>query len=537
MPVIGGVHVGAVTEDVAVVLGNLATSGALTIADVDQGQSNFTAQASTAGSNGYGTFTLAADGSWTYTADDSQTAIQQLGAGQSITDSFTAVSSDGTASQLVTVTINGTNDVPVIGGVATGSVTEDVGVVAGNIATSGALTIADPDQGQSNFTAQPTAAGSNGYGTFTLAANGNWTYTADDNQAAIQQLGAGQSITDSFTAVSIDGTASQIVTVTIHGTNDVPVIGGVSTGAVTEDVAVVAGNLTTSGALTIADVDQGQSNFTTQAGTAGSNGYGSFTLAADGSWTYTADNSQTAIQQLGAGQSITDSFTAVSSDGTASQLVTVTIHGTNDVPVIGGVSTGAVTEDVGVVAGNLTTSGALTIADADQGQSNFTAQAGTAGSNGYGTFTLDAAGAWTYSASDSQAAIQQLGAGQTITDSFTAVSSDGTNSQLVTVTIHGTNDVPVIGGVSSGDVTEDVVSQQMSARRRNLTTSGASPSPTPTRGSPRSRRKPERRAATAMAPSRWMRRVTGPIAPTTPRRRSSSSATASRHSPLHRGVL
>src|SRR5205814_8610963 len=55
----------------------------------------------------------------------------------------------------------------------------------------------------------------------------------------------------------------------------------------------------------------------------------------------------------------------------------------------------------------------------------------------------------------SQAAIQQLGAGQSITDSFTAVSSDGTNSQIVTVTIHGTNDVPVIGGVSTGAVAEE----------------------------------------------------------------------------------
>src|SRR2546430_14924505 len=79
------------------------------------------------------------------------------------------------------------------------------------------------------------------------------------------------------------------------------------------------------------------------------------------------------------GQSITDSFTAVSSDGTASQLVTVTIHGTNDVPVLGGVATGAVTEDVGVAAGNLTTGGALTIADVDQGQSSFAVQPGTAG--------------------------------------------------------------------------------------------------------------------------------------------------------------
>src|SRR6185312_7259699 len=301
-----------------------------------------------------------------------------------------------------------------------------------------------------NFTAQASTAGSNALGTFTLDAAGNWTYTADNTQTAIQQLGATQSITDSFTAVSSDGTASQVVTVTIHGTNDVPVIAGASTAAVTEDngaAGIVATNLTTGGALTIADVDAGQSNFTAQASTAGSNALGTFTLDAAGNWTYTADNTQTAIQQLGATQSITDSFTAVSSDGTASQVVTVTIHGTNDVPVIAGASTAAVTEDngaAGIVATNLTTGGALTIADVDAGQSNFTAQPSTAGSNALRTFTLDAAGNWTYTADNTQTAIQQLGATQSITDSFTAVSSDGTASQVVTVTIHGTNDVPVI---------------------------------------------------------------------------------------------
>src|SRR5256886_12162128 len=67
---------------------------------------------------------------------------------------------------------------------------------------------------------------------------------------------SGQSITDSFTAVSSDGTASQLVTVTIHGTNDTPVLGGVATGTVTEDVAVdLPDNLTTGGAFTTADVD------------------------------------------------------------------------------------------------------------------------------------------------------------------------------------------------------------------------------------------------------------------------------------------
>jgi len=460
VPVIGGVASGAVTEDASTP--NLSTSDALTIADVDAGQSSFTAQAGTAGSNGYGSFALAANGNWTYTANNGQAAIQQLAAGQSLSDSFTAVSSDGTASQLVTVTITGTNDVPVIGGVASGAASEDASTP--NLSTGGALTIADVDQGQSNFAPQASIAGSNGYGNFTLAVDGTWTYAADNSQAAIQQLGAGESLSDGFTAVSSDGTASQLVTVTITGTNDVPVIDGVASGAVSEDASTP--NLSTGGALTIADVDQGQSNFAPQASIAGSNGHGNFTLAADGSWTYTADNSQSAIQQLGAGQSINDSFTAVSSDGTASQVVTVTITGTNDVPVIGGVASGAVQEDVAVSGGSLAASGALTIADVDAGQSNFTPRASTAGGNGYGSFTLAADGTWTYTANNGQAAIQQLGAGQSISDSFTAVSSDGTANQLVTVTITGTNDVPVIGGVASGAVTED-------ASTPNLSTSGA----------------------------------------------------------------
>ena len=52
--------------------------------------------------------------------------------------------------------------------------------------------------------------------------------------------------------------------------------------------------------------------FCDASGTLGSNDYGIFTLAADDTGTYTADNTQAAIQQLSAGQSLTDSFTAVS---------------------------------------------------------------------------------------------------------------------------------------------------------------------------------------------------------------------------------
>jgi VCBS repeat-containing protein len=446
--VIGGVSTGSVTEDETVGEGQLFTDGQLTIADPDAGQATFVAQASIAGT--YGTFTLDANGNWTYTADNSQEAIQQLGSEGTLTDSFTAVSADGTASQVVTVIINGTNDGAEIGGVSTGSVTEDVTIGEGQLYTNGQLTIADPDAGQSAFVAQASVAGT--YGTFTLDAAGNWTYTANNSQEAIQQLGSEGTLTDSFTAVSADGTDSQIVTVTINGTNDGAEIGGVSTSSVTEDVTIGEGQLYTNGQLTIADPDSGQAAFVAQASIAGT--YGTFTLDAAGNWTYTADNSHEAIQTLGAEGTLTDSFTAVSADGTASQVVTVTIHGTNDGAEIGGVSTGSVTEDVTIGEGQLYTNGQLTIADPDSSQSAFVAQASVAGT--YGTFTLDAAGNWTYTADNSQEAIQALGAEGTLTDSFTAVSADGTASQVVTVTINGTNDGAEIGGVSTGSVTEDV---------------------------------------------------------------------------------
>src|SRR2546429_3547889 len=67
----------------------------------------------------------------------------------------------------------------------------------------------------------------------------------------------------------------------------------------------------------------------------------------------------------------------------------------------------------------------------------------SAGSNGYGSFTLDAAGNWTYTAADGQTAIQQLGARQSITDSFTAVSSEEPKSPRLNSTHPGTTYAPI----------------------------------------------------------------------------------------------
>src|SRR5258706_345272 len=83
------------------------------------------------------------------------------------------------------------------------------------------------------------------------------------------------------------------------------------------------------------------------------------------------------------------------------------------------------------------TAGTLTLSDVDS-PATFVAQAATLGT--YGTFAIDAAGAWTYTASSAHNA---FAAGSTYTDTFAVASADGTLTS-VTLNILGTNDAAVL---------------------------------------------------------------------------------------------
>src|SRR5690606_15484577 len=236
---------------------SLSVSGALTITDADAGEAVFQAVSGAASTNGYGTFDVDASGNWTYTLDNTNAAVQGLGAGDMLAGSFTVTTADGTT-QLVTVTINGTNDAPVIGGVTSGEI--------GRASCRGGAevpAVAEAVEGEAVFQAVSGAASTNGYGTFDVDASGNWTYTLDNTNAAVQGLGGEETPDVSFTVPTADGT-TQLVTVTINGTNDAPVIGGVTSGAVSEDTS-----LSVSGALTITDADAGEAVFQAVSGEVG----------------------------------------------------------------------------------------------------------------------------------------------------------------------------------------------------------------------------------------------------------------------------
>ena len=249
----------------------------------------------------------------------------------------------------------------------------------------------------------------NGYGTYTLTAAGVWAYTLDNSNAAVQALNVGDTLTDTFTATTIDGTA-QLVTITINGTNDLAVITGPVAAAVIEAGGIAngtSGTPTATGDLNSTDVDNPNDTWTAVGSpTASANGYGSYTLTAAGVWIYTLDNSNAAVQALNVGDTLTDSFTVTTVDGTA-QLVTVTIHGADDAAVITGATTGSVVEAGGVgsgIPGVPTTTGNLDTTDVDNPPDDWTPVATpTPGHNGFGTYTLTAAGVWTYTLDNSNA--------------------------------------------------------------------------------------------------------------------------------------
>jgi VCBS repeat-containing protein len=150
--------------------------------------------------------------------------LQALHAGETWTDTFTytiRMAEGALSTATATVTIAGANDPAVFSGDDSGSVFED-----GLLVTGGTLVVTDVDHDESGFLAPGDLSGD--HGTFTFAAaTGLWNYTLDNLDAAVQALNTGDTLTETLTVMSIDGTSHDIV-VTINGEDDValPPTGG-----------------------------------------------------------------------------------------------------------------------------------------------------------------------------------------------------------------------------------------------------------------------------------------------------------------------
>jgi VCBS repeat-containing protein len=400
--------VAAATEDGAVVTGSMRTNDS----DVDTTDVlTYTLNAPVAG------LTLNANG--TYSFDPSNAAYQQLAAGQTQVVTANITVNDGNGGVVpttLTITVTGTNDVPVaVADVA--AATEDGAVVTGSMRTN------DSDVDTTDvltYTLNAPVAG--------LTLNANGTYSFDPSNAAYQQLAAGQTQVVTANITVNDGNGGVVpttLTITVTGTNDVPVAVA-DVAAATEDGAVVTGSMRTNDS----DVDTTDVlTYTLNAPVAG------LTLNANG--TYSFDPSNAAYQQLAAGQTQVVTANITVNDGNGGVVpttLTITVTGTNDVPVAVA-DVAAATEDGAVVTGSMRTN------DSDVDTTDvltYTLNAPVAG------LTLNADG--TYSFAPSNAAYQQLAAGQTQVVTANITVNDGNGGVVpttLTITVTGTNDVPV----------------------------------------------------------------------------------------------
>ncbi|NOI26859.1 VCBS domain-containing protein, partial [Vibrio mediterranei] len=382
--------------------------------------------------------------------------VQELGEGETRVERFTVTSIDGSKTETIEVTIQGTNDAPIIAGDDIGRVTEDFDVQAGNLLKDdGQLTISDVDAGEAKFQTSVTPVGSV-IGSLTMTATGAWSYEVDNTNSAVQSLGKGETLTETFQVLSEDGTPHNIV-VTIHGVNDIPTITSGDSVTAQEDVMVDGdGNIVATNTLVISDVDAGEEVFNAGIATPVGSTLGSLSINADGEWTYKVNNSLSQIQALDVNTSLTESFIVTSADGTQHQI-DVTVNGAEDPTIISSYEPGSVTEDT---AGILMDSGDLSIADLDAGEALFsttvTKLVNSDGQSPLGTLTIDANGNWHYSVDNSLTGVQELGDGITREEVFQVTSIDGSVTQNIVVTITGVDGAPAIVEGNAGSVTEDV---------------------------------------------------------------------------------
>jgi VCBS repeat-containing protein len=424
--VIGGDDSGAVTEDAATP--TLTDTGTLTITDEDAGEASFQTTGITASSGALGSLSITSAGVWTY--DIANADVQYLKAGEIKTETFTVLATDGT-SHTVTVKITGINDAAVIGGADSGSVTEDV-----SLSTGGNLTITDPETAEAVFVAQSSTVGS--YGSFSIATSGGWSYSLNNDLAAVQALDAGDSLSESFSVSSGDGT-SHTVSISILGTDGAVVFGsgtGVDSGSVTEDTVLSA-----SGTLTTTNLDKGSLDLQPQSGTAGS--YGSFSISAGGGWSYSLDNSLAAVQALGVGESLSDSFTVNAVDGSP-HVVSISILGVNDAPE-------AEAEVVAATEGGDIVSGRVSATDVEGDSLSYTL-VGAAPTgltfNSDGSYSFDPTGEVYNSLPEGET--QDLVVSYQVNDG-----NGGQTTATLTITVTGSNDAPQVASLPGQSTREN----------------------------------------------------------------------------------
>ena len=370
-----------------------------------------------------GSASLDFQGDITYSAIGS---FDYLGPGQTATESFTYIVSDGHAGSdegYVDVTITGANDAPI-------ARPDQITLSQDQARTfSPLLNDEDVDQGDSLRIVEVTGQPGN-QGLVDISSDAlSLTYTADDR---FDNLPAGQTGFESFSYTVEDdhgARAQSEVNVTIVGNNDKPSVVDDSI-SLTEDQA-----LKFDPAVNDTDVDQGQTVRPSSV-TQSSGNSGVAVVDQDGSVTFSAIGN---FDHLGQGDSATEVFYYTGVDGyggSDTATVSVTIQGVNDAPIA---------QRDQVIVGedsNLIFNPSGNDVELDQGDNLRTVDVFNPTGNA-GTAYLSSDGQAVY---ETNGAFESLPVGGQATETFYYEVSDDQNSVdqgQVDITIKGVNDAPV----------------------------------------------------------------------------------------------
>ena len=440
---------------------------------------------STTSSGAYGSFSLNSNtGAWSYALNNSHASVQALATGASLQESFTVLVADGnggSASQNVTITIQGRNDAPVINsGAQSGSVSED-----GTLSASGQVSASDIDLG--DVLTYSTTSSQSSYGNLSVnSATGAWAYTLNNGSngvaSSVQSLGAGEMVSDEFTITVADpngGSASQLVTIQIAGRNDAPAITATPDQVATEDGVVIQGQLQAT------DVDTSDRVYFLAIG----DPIAGLTIHSDGRWRFDPGNA--AYQVLSRGEiieipvsfAIHDRPFSSAAQASASSSFTIRLVGSNDPVVLTSSDTsGNVSTTTGLINESLTSAaGAILFSDVD-GFDGHSAQVSSQPAQPLGTFTLGSSASpfgaiagqveWSYQVD--AAKLAALAPSQIVTENYAVSISDPTGStatQTVTITLQGTNQAPIIS--TNKNLSTLIYSNQIATNSLSYTVSDA----------------------------------------------------------------
>ncbi|HEX4736218.1 MAG TPA: Ig-like domain-containing protein [Allosphingosinicella sp.] len=358
------------------------------------------------------------------------------GASQVVNVSYTIQDEHGaTSTSTIAITVTGSNDAPVA--VADTATTDENAPVTINVLANDH----DPDDGA--VLTVTAASAPSGQGTATIVGNQvQFNPGTDFDHLA---AGASQVVNVSYTIQDEHGaTSTSTIAVTVTGSNDAPV--AVADTATTDENAPVTINVLANDH----DVDDG-AVLTVTAASAPS-GQGSATVVGNQvQFNPGADFDHLAV---GESQVVNLSYTIQDEHGaTSTSSIAVTVTGSNDAPLIdtgNTTATGSVTElpnnDPNENVAVHHADGSVAFTDADTTDTH-SATATAQGSGYLGSFTLDPVNdgthsvGWHFSVSD--AALDSLNAGDTLTQTYTVEVSDGHGGladQDVIVTIHGAAD-------------------------------------------------------------------------------------------------